>query len=251
MQKGLIRFKRVNFSPDGKMLASASGSNVRLWNVETGKEKCLLKGHRAEIYGLSFSPNGKILASGSYDNIVYLWDVQTGKQKSVLTETDPVMNISFSPGGKTLAMGLAPNTIHLRDLSFFYEIRNSRLTEEKVREAEETYKLKLVNLELQPIKSERNLYGVKPEPPKWPKTHPFHWLSKAKSGDTEAMIQLGIIYDRDNELEKAYFWYTKAVEAGSEWGKERIRIFRQWLTLHKDNYPEAYQKYCLKPDSDD
>ena len=39
---------------------------------------------------------------------------------------------------------------------------------------------------------------------------------KAENGDTEAMAELDIIYDRDNELNKARHWYTKAIETGSE-----------------------------------
>jgi TPR repeat protein len=65
------------------------------------------------------------------------------------------------------------------------------------------------------------------------------------------MVELGIIYDRDNELDKAYHWYSKAIETGSERGKERMKIFRQWLTLHKNEYKEAYEKYCLNRDEQD
>ncbi|MEZ4525680.1 MAG: hypothetical protein R2941_07150 [Desulfobacterales bacterium] len=69
------------------------------------------------------------------------------------------------------------------------------MSEEELKEAEQMYNLKLVNLELQSIKPNEP-YGVKTNHPNGPKTHPFHWLSKAKSGDSEAMVELGIIYDR-------------------------------------------------------
>lgn len=36
------------------------------------------------------------------------------------------------------------------------------------------------------------------------------------------MVQLGIIYDRDDEVEKAVYWYQKAIDAGNEYGKERL-----------------------------
>jgi hypothetical protein len=69
------------------------------------------------------------------------------------------------------------------------------------------------------------------------------------------MVELGIIYDRDNELDKAFHWYTQAIETGSgsvnERARERMKIFRQWLTLHKDEFPEAYQKYGIEQDLQD
>ena len=53
----------------------------------------------------------------------------------------------------------------------------------------------------------------------------------------------------ENELDKAHHWYTKAIEAGSERGKERMKVFKQWLTLHKDEFPEAYEKF-VKPEGE-
>jgi TPR repeat protein len=49
---------------------------------------------------------------------------------------------------------------------------------------------------------------------------------KSKTGDRNAMVELSIIYDRDNELDKAYNWYSKAIKAGSDRGKERMKIFK-------------------------
>ncbi|MGH8002060.1 MAG: WD40 repeat domain-containing protein, partial [Brasilonema sp.] len=64
----------VSFSPDGKILASASNDNtVKLWNSATGKEINTLTGHTNGVWGVSFSRDGKILASASYDNTVKLW----------------------------------------------------------------------------------------------------------------------------------------------------------------------------------
>ncbi|MDF5725436.1 MAG: hypothetical protein PUP91_34290, partial [Rhizonema sp. PD37] len=64
----------VSFSPDGKMLASASGDNtVKLWDTRTLQEIKTLTGHTNFVQGVSFSPDGKMLASASYDNAVKLW----------------------------------------------------------------------------------------------------------------------------------------------------------------------------------
>jgi WD40 repeat protein len=53
----------VAFSPDGKLLASASGpllsrgpGEIKLWNAATGKERFSLRGHTDRIKGGAFSP---------------------------------------------------------------------------------------------------------------------------------------------------------------------------------------------------
>lgn len=63
-------------SPDGKLLAlSGPGGSVHLWEVETGKELTVLKGHTLAVSALAFAPDGKTLASASADTTALIWDV--------------------------------------------------------------------------------------------------------------------------------------------------------------------------------
>ncbi|MCA0456465.1 MAG: WD40 repeat domain-containing protein [Chloroflexi bacterium] len=66
----------IALSPDGTVLAAGyQDGTVRLWNVETGDQLIVLKGHKDRVVSLAFSPDGTLLASGGTDGTVRLWGV--------------------------------------------------------------------------------------------------------------------------------------------------------------------------------
>jgi WD40 repeat protein/class 3 adenylate cyclase/tRNA A-37 threonylcarbamoyl transferase component Bud32 len=72
--------KVARFSPDGTILATASGSEVYLW---TPRGDPLLNkqplAHAATVTSLSFRPDSAALYTGSSDGKVQLWNLRTGK----------------------------------------------------------------------------------------------------------------------------------------------------------------------------
>ena len=65
----------VAFSPDGRLLATASIDNTaRLWDPATGDCLRTLTGHTESVYGVAFSPDGRLLATASMDRTTRVWN---------------------------------------------------------------------------------------------------------------------------------------------------------------------------------
>ncbi len=85
----------VSFSPDNKIIASASqDGTVKVWGEE-GKLLETLK-HKKPVRRISFSPDGKLIASASEDRTVQLWKLD-GSLEKTLQHSVPILAVTFSP----------------------------------------------------------------------------------------------------------------------------------------------------------
>jgi WD40 repeat protein len=91
----------VIFSPDNRIVASASlDGQIKLWNLNSGREMYTLSGSNSNVESLAFSADGRWLISGSWDGKVRVWDVITGHEFiSLIGMRDSTDWLAVAPDG--------------------------------------------------------------------------------------------------------------------------------------------------------
>lgn len=104
--------KSLSYSPDGRMVATGSDKELKIWNPLTGVEIMTIdvpakSGYR-NLRSIAFSPDGKLIAAvtGLWGGgAVNIWDAVNGSHLGILdSKKELTINIEFSPKGRLLAV---------------------------------------------------------------------------------------------------------------------------------------------------
>jgi WD40 repeat protein len=123
------RVGSVAWSGDGRWLASVDfrvtradkgrvrvESEIRLWDVASGRLQRTLPGYTEGTDVVRFSPDGRRLASGDRDWMVRVWEVPTGRLLQTLRgHRGEVLTLAFSPDGRWLASGGKDRAVRVWD----------------------------------------------------------------------------------------------------------------------------------------
>jgi WD40 repeat protein/serine/threonine protein kinase len=91
----------ATFSPDGRLLACASGGGVEVFDTSTLQRRLFLRGDYT--FSLAFSPDSQLLAIPSTQlGVVRLWSLATNREVAVLRFPGTPLGALFTPDGKSL-----------------------------------------------------------------------------------------------------------------------------------------------------
>lgn len=100
-----VRLTSIEFSPDGKIVATSGMDHaLRLWEVESGRDLAVVRGHTELITKISFSPDGGRVATSSHDGTIRLWDWRRRNPAVIRHGIPKLAAAAVSPDGRALAL---------------------------------------------------------------------------------------------------------------------------------------------------
>lgn len=116
------RITALDFSPDGKLIASGGGEpsrsgEIKIWNVENGQMVLALKEpHSDTVFGLDFSPDGTQIASCGADRFIKVHQVADGKfVRAFEGHTHHVLGVTWRIDGRVLVSCGADTAVKVWD----------------------------------------------------------------------------------------------------------------------------------------
>jgi WD40 repeat protein/serine/threonine protein kinase len=108
---------RLALSPDGRILAVATGRGVSLWDFGSQRQLGAVEVPEDDVRSLAFCPTQPYLLAGGAGRSIWLWDAITRRVIATCdSQKETIAGIAFSPDGKTLAAAHWEGTIGLWDI---------------------------------------------------------------------------------------------------------------------------------------
>ncbi|KAJ7695047.1 WD40-repeat-containing domain protein [Mycena rosella] len=113
----------VQFSADGKWLATGCNRTAQIFDVQTGHKTCVLldesTGKTGDLYirSVRFSPDGKYLATGAEDKRIRIWDIAKRSIRIIFDgHQQEIYSLDFSFDGRLIVSGSGDRTVRIWDM---------------------------------------------------------------------------------------------------------------------------------------
>ncbi|KAJ6472285.1 chromatin associated protein [Mycena vitilis] len=115
----------IQFSGDGKYLATGCNRTAQIYEVQSGRKVCVLADDTSTpsktgdlyIRSVRFSPDGRYLATGAEDERIRIWDIES-RTIRVLFEGhhQDIYSLDFARDGRRLVSGSGDATVRVWDM---------------------------------------------------------------------------------------------------------------------------------------
>ncbi|KAJ7741190.1 chromatin associated protein [Mycena maculata] len=120
----------IQFSGDGKYLATGCNRTAQIYDVQTGRKICVLADEASNqtgdlyIRSVRFSPDGRYLATGAEDERIRIWDIEKRSIRVVFEgHHQDIYSLDFSLDGRRLVSGSGDASVRIWDMDEYVAAR--------------------------------------------------------------------------------------------------------------------------------